>query len=408
MTIPSSVTHIGKDAFISCENLTEVAVPESVVSIGEGAFRKCRNLKTAVISGDMTKISDDAFADCPLPADEEGFSVLNGTLFGYSGKGGHITVPPTVLRIGADVFSERKDITDVTIPGSVVSIGPRAFAHCTGLPEVDIPDSVKDIHTGAFLECTGIVKLRLPEGLETIGSYAFAKNGFKDITVPKSVKRVGPCTFIGCTSITVFDTIDPDADNCYEKLDFGTGNYNSAVGHIGVALAGVQRSKKWPTHMITVRSAENNEIKYRVLMESNPNQSNYYCFLTSGWGHNGTFAFRILDDNYKDINGVDLKGKIALLRLRYPVELSEESKAVYEKRLKSKGLPALKFCIDMNDKELLEFGFGLCRLKQEDINELAEYCINTGKTEYKPLVMELYEKCNTIKKKKSDRKALGE
>ncbi len=44
VTIPNSVTSIGKSAFSGCSGLTSITIPESVTSIGDYAFRGCSGL----------------------------------------------------------------------------------------------------------------------------------------------------------------------------------------------------------------------------------------------------------------------------------------------------------------------------------------------------------------------------
>ena len=44
MTIPESVTSIGRSAFSGCSSLTSVTLPTSVASIGDDAFSECGNL----------------------------------------------------------------------------------------------------------------------------------------------------------------------------------------------------------------------------------------------------------------------------------------------------------------------------------------------------------------------------
>ncbi len=44
ITIPDSVTNIGREAFSGCTKLTRVTISENVASIGEGAFSRCTSL----------------------------------------------------------------------------------------------------------------------------------------------------------------------------------------------------------------------------------------------------------------------------------------------------------------------------------------------------------------------------
>ena len=64
VTIPNSVTSIGKMAFAGCSGLTSVTIGNSVTSIGSGAFRDCYGLTSVTIPNSVTSISEEAFRDC--------------------------------------------------------------------------------------------------------------------------------------------------------------------------------------------------------------------------------------------------------------------------------------------------------------------------------------------------------
>lgn len=64
-SLPESVTSIEQQAFYSCTNLALTSLPESLTSIGKMAFCYCENLVKLTFKGTPTSISADAFYNCP-------------------------------------------------------------------------------------------------------------------------------------------------------------------------------------------------------------------------------------------------------------------------------------------------------------------------------------------------------
>ena len=149
-----------------------------------------------------------------------------------------VTIPSSVVSIGAFAFSYCNGLTSVTIPSSVTSIGEAAFAECTSLTSVTIPSNVTSIGAQAFYGCTSLITITvdggnsaygsadgvlfdksqttliqfpggktgsyiIPSGVTSIGNYAFDRcTSLTGVMIPSGVTSIAFAAFSGCTSLT--------------------------------------------------------------------------------------------------------------------------------------------------------------------------------------------------------------
>ncbi len=242
-SIPNSVITIGVEAFGYCLGLTEVTIPESVTSIGDYAFYNCTGLTSVTIPDSVTEIGNRAFSDCKgLTEVTIGNSVttIGSSAFQYCTGLTEVTIGNSVTSIGSSAFEGctsltqfvvaegneyycavdgvlySKDITTLVrfpiaspllpsfeIPNSVTSIGEYAFCDCTGLTSVTIPECVTVIDDYAFYKCTGLTSVTIPECVTVIDDYAFyGCTGLTEVTIGNSVTTIGKSAFSGCTGLT--------------------------------------------------------------------------------------------------------------------------------------------------------------------------------------------------------------
>ena len=155
VTIPQSVTSIGKDAFAQCRALQSLTIDDAATSIGDWAFDECYKLTTLSLGKKITTIGDYAFYDCRI-------------------------------------------LNNVTIPQSVTSIGDQAFGCCYGMDSFTIKDAATSIGEYAFFDCQSLTTLSLGENITTIGDDAFRScYKLEAITLPAGLASFGNC-LIGC------------------------------------------------------------------------------------------------------------------------------------------------------------------------------------------------------------------
>lgn len=110
ITIPESVTSIGRGAFSGCSSLTSITIPEGVTGIESSTFAGCSYLTAINIPESVTSIGSSAFYGC---------NSLNS-----------ITIPQSVTSIGNSAFYGCSNLNSITIPNSVTSIGNKTFYMC--------------------------------------------------------------------------------------------------------------------------------------------------------------------------------------------------------------------------------------------------------------------------------------
>ena len=233
--LPSSLTHIGYEAFFGCSGLTRVNIPDSVTSIGDRAFFGCSRLTSVTIPNNVTSIGKHAFYGC---------SRLTS-----------VTIPNSVTSIGSSAFSGCSGLYSVYIPKSVTSIGDRAFLGCSRLTSVTIPNSVTSIGYRAFYDCsrltsitwnaknypafstcsnysdnpfydirTQITEFITGNEVTSIPSYmCYGMRNLKSVTIGNSVTSIGSSAFKDCSGLE--KVIVPDIKNwCSIKFSNSTDN----------------------------------------------------------------------------------------------------------------------------------------------------------------------------------------
>ncbi len=254
ITIPDSVTHIGRMAFNNCSALENAVMGKSVVEIGNWAFENCKNLKTVSIPTSIKRIGYGVFYGCDkllystfdnalyLGNDVNKYVVLmmsksediqqclvsdscriiyESAFFNCTALDS-VSIPNSVWSIMSNAFNNTA-LRNVVLPKSLTIIETGLFNECTKLESVVIPASVTSIDRNAFYWCESLTSVNLPDSLTQIGGSAFNYClGLKKIIIPMAVDSIGKAAFFRCNKATIYCEADSIPAHWDKDWDGGT------------------------------------------------------------------------------------------------------------------------------------------------------------------------------------------
>ena len=288
ITIPPSVTELGLSAFNSCVSLHTVYLPSRQLLVNNRSFSRCRNLQRICVPAALksryqqhgswqdlvsllhykldtpqnvryqngtlfwepvprahfyTVFMDETPYETaqnvfPLPLPETGRSVSirvraetrspigissdlsqelrldvetekwsfedtpeGKVLLRYNGSEKSVTVPEGVVEIADEAFYNNQELEEVFFPHSLRRVGDRSFYHCVHLQNIHFSNAVESMGENAFWGIR-IRALTLPASVRWLGPWCFACcNQLETITIESPLTEMGINVFYRCVSL---------------------------------------------------------------------------------------------------------------------------------------------------------------------------------------------------------------
>ena len=159
LRVEQGITYIGRCAFDSCGNLSDVTLPTSLRIIGPWAFNDCTALRSIQLPEGLTTIKEDAFKAAGLVS---------------------ITFPSTLRELRNGAFMNCEKLQSLRLPEGLTTIGNWAFYCNPNISSIYIPASVTTIGEEAFIYYNNLATVRYGGSQSQWSAVSVAANAFPD------------------------------------------------------------------------------------------------------------------------------------------------------------------------------------------------------------------------------------
>ena len=234
VVIPDGVPQVSSEAFNYCYSLSSLTIGSGVGEICDYAFGTCTSLVSVVIPSCVTNIQGDAFVGCTslsdvtigsgvaimgtphsTEVDDWGYEYLQeaqpafgscNSLMNYKLASGNATfeeiggclyfrdTPKTAKKLAA--YPSGRETLYFAGDVNVTELGETSCSRCDKFVDITIPDSVREIGPQSMVGCASLEKLTIPAGPTNISAGAFMLNmGLRDVEIAGTVKTIGAMAF---------------------------------------------------------------------------------------------------------------------------------------------------------------------------------------------------------------------
>ena len=159
LRVEQGITYIGRCAFDSCGNLSDVTLPTSLRIIGQCAFNDCTALRSIQLPEGLTTIMEDAFNAAGLVS---------------------ITFPSTLGELRDGAFMNCEKLQSLRLPEGLTTIGDWAFYCNPNISSIYIPASVTTIGEEAFIYYNNLATVRYGGSQSQWSAVSVGANAFPD------------------------------------------------------------------------------------------------------------------------------------------------------------------------------------------------------------------------------------
>ena len=275
LSLPSTVSYIGRYAFYGCSSLSSLSLPSCLEYLGAYAFLGTDGMVLYFMSENFPPYLQEEWDRGVISyhlgvisvEEKDGWkyaTLVDGgiSIISYTGENKEIDMEK--LNLGGDIVSiggqafEFSNVETVKLPSTLTSIQKYAFAS-SKLKEITIPKSVTFIGQNAFLETpikaltfeTGsalrvieqyafaytesLNSVSLPSSIVTLGTGVFLNSGIKSLTFDKEIgiEKIPPLAFANTKieALTLPNSVSVVDDNAFREtkalktVDFGNNEY---------------------------------------------------------------------------------------------------------------------------------------------------------------------------------------